>query len=969
MADVASAGTIVGAVLETAGYLAQEKLLVDFHSFFERFGVLIFLIGCSSAVVSAALYANYRFALYLIIGPTAFWFLVGTQSSSGGVVWRVADKSVRTEGGRVVSEAEGAKAVRKQIAQQEDGGGGELLNKDSIILAWPFRTYTRFVDGVVRGLSGLILQHKDDEALMALAKAQALNALTNAQIDDGDLINMFREELFGKCNDMMIAASHLASPGVSERKRLTIQETKAVFDSPDVRASMDAADADILVKRAEYQKRYQSAAEGNRVNIGRSFHTFMVRQQYTAGSKAQEWLNTNYPGQKMEDVPPGATMTCQDVWSIIQEAIYENAYVFAGRLEKSFESYLSEDGKGKLCPEISRKIGRRVADDNSEQCNLVEVTAIFLIRNAILRKSVDYDSETSISPRHYSDIIQTTHDRMGFLETIPDGTLQVMDGDQRDLELIGGVHNPETRVGQVTIDPLNPSLEPGKRIEAKFLNKRTGDEEWHSVMVVPAIAGEKEAAFVEHQRYQTRELRQKIFTMAMQFPYFQGIVLFLLALGYPFFALIVLVPGRAGAFMSYLMAWLWIKSWDIGWACVIVLEKVLWNLFPNVDFDTEFPGGSFNPTAGTPALPHLLREAFRIDPSYNVHAYYFFISLAVMLVPVITGYATLKFRSNAVQSILGAFTDKMKNSAEDAGSIAGGSYGMDRMNEFNRRMKKFQGAAQLTQGFQGVGLEGNGRAEEATRWASLATQAGVWSKSMAGSTGILSTLRDGLAAVQQRPADFIDNYNKVLSQIAQRDSLIAKVFHPQLGRFGEYAMRTESVAAALDGSGGFEINEKDGISNMLTAIVKNVNMKAEIAVKADANMAVAKQGIIGKIPVLRYLNVLEGAIEGMKDGKEWLEKVQTGSSPLERQIGALENNPNALEALVNNPPELLRFWAQEIGLSNEEYERLTQQFAENPEQIREFLRSETEFPYQVRLDSKTGPDGKPDANSDERREP
>ena len=75
-------------------------------------------------------------------------------------------------------------------------------------------------------------------------------------------------------------------------------------------------------------------------------------------------------------------------------------------------------------------------------------------------------------------------------------------------------------------------------------------------------------------------------------PYIQGLLLYLLSCAFPFFAVFLVMPSRAESFFVWVSLWIWVKSWDIGFALVAVARKVMWlfvkhsvNQFgQNVDF-------------------------------------------------------------------------------------------------------------------------------------------------------------------------------------------------------------------------------------------------------------------------------------------------------------------------------------------------------------------------------------------------
>lgn len=238
------------------------------------------------------------------------------------------------------------------------------------------------------------------------------------------------------------------------------------------------------------------------------------------------------------------------------------------------------------------------------------------------------------------------------------------------------------------------------QVEFGFKNRETNEFEWHPVSRVTAANGQMGVAFDEHQSYQARDLRQQIFTWSMQLPYWQGTLLYLLSVAYPLIALVVILPGQARNFLHIPLAWLWVKSWDIGFALVMVFEKVLWNVLPQSDVDIQvLPNRT-----GAPPLPDLLTESFSIDPAYHVHAYYFMISMALLAIPQVTGYATLK----AKKAILASFTEGPKRLAEGSGDRASAYYGITRMSAKQQAILATQGAALMSQSPMVAGVWKNG---------------------------------------------------------------------------------------------------------------------------------------------------------------------------------------------------------------------------------------------------------------------
>ncbi len=151
------------------------------------------------------------------------------------------------------------------------------------------------------------------------------------------------------------------------------------------------------------------------------------------------------------------------------------------------------------------------------------------------------------------------------------------------------------------------------------------------------------------RRMKSQELsvakKYETFVFLNAIPYFQGAMLYALALLYPFFAMMLIVPGKASAFLSWMALWAWVKSWDIGWAIVMVTDKLLWNIMPHSTF--------YDLSADTNFTPVKTAELnFSGDYAYSISLYWTIISMLVTSVPIISAEIIL----GAKRSIAGAIT-------------------------------------------------------------------------------------------------------------------------------------------------------------------------------------------------------------------------------------------------------------------------------------------------------------------------
>ncbi len=155
--------------------------------------------------------------------------------------------------------------------------------------------------------------------------------------------------------------------------------------------------------------------------------------------------------------------------------------------------------------------------------------------------------------------------------------------------------------------------------------------------------------------------RYEAFTLLMLLPYIQGLILYGLAVIYPFFALMILLPGQAGSFLSWMALWAWAKSWDVGWALVMTADKIIWELMPKEAY--------FNPANSQPYenLASLLETAYDGDPSYNVATYWMLLSMMISGVPIVSAQVVMGSKKAIAGVMLQGVQDIAGNYAGSAG--------------------------------------------------------------------------------------------------------------------------------------------------------------------------------------------------------------------------------------------------------------------------------------------------------------
>lgn len=197
-----------------------------------------------------------------------------------------------------------------------------------------------------------------------------------------------------------------------------------------------------------------------------------------------------------------------------------------------------------------------------------------------------------------------------------------------------------------------------------------------------SLPNEPSLAETEYARGRSTEWAEntRMLTAAGNIPYYQGLLLYFLALAFPFFALLLLVPGKHAGFLLWFILWLWVKSWDIGIAVVVQLDDILFSilsyareLYPtgpqsNTDFEQGFAEAMW-----------MLRQS---DPSFQLTTYYNIIATCLLSIPVVLS----QFIVGSLTGGAGIVAQGLRASAEAFSSSARASQGQLAVNNLKQDM-------------------------------------------------------------------------------------------------------------------------------------------------------------------------------------------------------------------------------------------------------------------------------------------
>ena len=149
----------------------------------------------------------------------------------------------------------------------------------------------------------------------------------------------------------------------------------------------------------------------------------------------------------------------------------------------------------------------------------------------------------------------------------------------------------------------------------------------------------------------------KLTYFANTIPYLQGLLLYILSVAFPFFAVFLVVPDRAMSFVAWCGMWVWVKTWDIGFAAVHVVRDLLWTMLNgqmnkhDVAIDWNDPSTIFS-------------VIYDNDPFYSLNTYWIVVSLLTCSVPFLTAHFCL-----GATGLFSMFSGAIDQTPESIGNV------------------------------------------------------------------------------------------------------------------------------------------------------------------------------------------------------------------------------------------------------------------------------------------------------------
>lgn len=678
MDGTGSASSFVVAVMESAGYLAHSNVLEWFDVFWRYGGSFVYLISVVGAVASVAVFGSYAWGRYLFIAPTLFWFLTNTTENIDYVTWRLGgSEPVAVDGALAQALVERDDELRKTLARVNAGDpslqkdGREAFSENAKV-SWFFSKTAKISDAVVNGLVDQILYQETNDDMLLASKASIMQFFLTAKPEDSETYQLFTEVYYDTCADYTNVLQRYSQEHFSAVRHSHVNKQIAAIESKTGTVSAEEKELLRLLR-----KRY-----GELVNESRIIESELEslgKKRHRLSSAMQEFfarMANRGEGKNKNPVNPDITYRAENLGSImlsckemsdvvIHKFIEEGKHRLSDAFSKTMQQSVEEGAELKdlrysLCQQIAAKLHpSRIESDvlidketgQNRECDLSQTIAIFMLRNVLLEQDVSKDLQKVKRSLMFEPEAHKVFD-----------AVELKEG-QEKVEIAREEFSGKlTEIGsRAIIDGKNiVGIRDSKGRFQRYLTQN--------------ISAASSVFYTEAQHYATREVKFDIFAGATKIPYYQGVLLYLVAVCFPFLSLLVLVPGHAQAFLNVPLTWFWLKSWDLGYACIIVMDKILWNILPATEIEDKiFTGTAGDPVNNASVIPAAIQAAMATaDPTYDIHVNFNFTAMALYAVPAVTGYAILKTK----KSMLASFVQGPRDAGRAAAPLSGSAYGL-----------------------------------------------------------------------------------------------------------------------------------------------------------------------------------------------------------------------------------------------------------------------------------------------------
>ena len=761
----AAVGTPVAAAFETVGYVSQTKMLQNMEEGLKKLGALIYVCCILAALVTVGMAGRYEMALWLLIGPPMFFFLIRPGSTPGGSEWEFG------------KEKDNLKVRDRMLtAASIDPGEGNAAS-------WFFHNFNLITSDIAQQLIKLFTSgtsQRDDHFFMV--RQNITRDLFASELEESELIS-FAVSTRALCIEPLHAAQLLAR-GLREPSFKNSSE-------------YERHEKEYCKKFTDEKDQYKNVPDGS-------------AREYVAAILKLDKKNSEVL----------ASRTCKQLWTYLVQGVEKRAKEIVGR---TITMRMPPDASDEVQKKILHDVVKKLTSSNWN------------------KEGADGDSPPC-----------------------PANTGSQLAGDAGDKEKLQRIFSA-WMIRKIFSDDFRGPVLASMRGDTK-----TGNDQ--------PIYGDFKTGNAAMEQVRRATIQQKasalpyeIYFIAQSLPYVQGIGLYALAVMYPFFALLVIFPGMAGSFFMWCALWVWLKSWDVGWALVMIADGMLWDLMPHNTF-FRYTGGP-----GDMDPPNILEAAFTGDYAYNLMTYYTMLGLMIGAVPIISANAVL----GSKRAVAGILMDGFKTMGSTLSTAVEHHVQTLQLTEVDRAKAEFMAAKVAGE----VGKLNDQQVADRDQFAAGAStdaryQEALTSRPITKLAAIAQVLRGAQDAIKAGDLSKLKSYDDELKKLTKANDFLdaAKAGSPK-SRFAATAKAFIDEAAER----GETLSNSDAESKTMRYFLERLQLdksfKANDSALKDALTAV--KGLSGEDALsAEDLAILEGGVTDKAGSRDAFDGVMT-------KVGAL----------------------------------------------------------------------------------
>ena len=642
---IGSSGTLVGAALETVGYYYQSHILDTFlgidggTTLLNAAGGFVYLIGALLALGTYVFTGKQNFTIWFFVGPSIFFTMLLSRTETSGADWQFG----------------GEPRDRRQLDYQvqQNLGTTAYVPRVSSVFVW----YNGFISNVVRDVVRTMNGTRRNADIKHVVRYQLGGQLMASQVTDPRLREFINQTFLGECNKQLERGREAADIyAYSENRAVSFADYQKLAQQRNIRPTNGAR---------EYLAYFVASYPWLMAQVGAVTANPGTAPFIMTPATEQAYLSSNC---HTNNPTGGCARNFTELNNFIEQTRIKDQAI-RGQLNS-----------------ISTTGG---ADDQGDIRNATDARAA---SNALIGTGRTLDigaADRWLENRAFSChevwmlLYAALHHeaRKNVDRTITEGEKTGLTKEEFTVELETLTASKNTAAGVTPADMRRRQDRIVQAIAKRILYTEMQKGPLSSLtQKYVRQSGAKQVMFVPDQDLLSEVERErmgnvpaqeatKTMTVAFNLPYYQGVLLYVLSIAFPFFSILLLLPGKHSGFLLWFMLWFWVKSWDIGFAIAMLMDDVLFSIF-QVNNDAVRGVGSH---VLDPSMAVAMLSMHEADPTFDIGNYQSLMAIIVQSIPMISAYLVMGSLKGGA-GLIAAGMSRMNTKGRDFGTGTGMAY-------------------------------------------------------------------------------------------------------------------------------------------------------------------------------------------------------------------------------------------------------------------------------------------------------